>query len=60
MLKIIYVNVCASLCGYAHVCEARRVSDPLEPELEAVVRRVMGVLDTELRSSVRPVRSLSC
>ena len=55
--KKICVCVCVCVCG-VHGGQ-KRVSDPLELELQVVVSRLMWVLVTELRSSTRAARALN-
>lgn len=53
-----------SMCGYGHTSVSagrgqKRVSDPLELELQGVIRHPTWVLKIQLRSSVRVARVLS-
>lgn len=62
-LKIVFV--CVFACGYVYVSKGAQIdqkdgSEPLELELQAVVRQLTWVLATELRSSVRTTHGLSC
>lgn len=55
-------GVCVRVCWYVQVPPegCRRVSEPLEPELQAVVSPSGWVLETELRCSAGATRALNC
>lgn len=56
------VCVCACVCAHAHACDTcmpgtsggqKRVSNPLELELQVAVSFLIGFLGTEFRSCIR-------
>lgn len=55
-------GVCVRVCWYVQVPPegCRRVSEPLEPELQAVASPSGWVLETELRCSAGATRALNC
>lgn len=46
------------MCEYRYWSRVQKVLDPLELELEVIVRYPMWVLGIEIRSSGRPVRTI--